>query len=359
MDPMGHSFGPYEIVFCDYCGGNHSSYSCLSNPESRYFIGYSNWDSSHLNGYTQSWEDHPNLFLNGQDHGTFTSPIPPYHDWINTYSNTFDQSWEEQVDFSGNFQGDDFNNSLSPSMPPLEQVENFESLETMMNDFLQKIQGTVDKITTCVAGISSEHKRQSKIPIPSDIEKSECIGKDKGGDNTLEKSQEIESSKGTLEHLSNPSSLQNIEKVQQNAKIVINPYFKPMQKEHIVADTITSLQQISVENLQVVLKGERDNQSKDLGKFIKSCYVVGKVMNRSPVYAINVLCRDQVVKRVVRKVYKHKWKEKHQAWRQQNARLLKNLPERRTDREQPYVWTAQFRKRYRTKLKTTQVVPRP
>ena len=100
MDSMGYFFGPYENVFCDYCGINSFSYNCPSNSESHYFMEDGNWDTSHFNGYTQSWEAHPNLFLNDQDHDTFTSPIPSYQDWSNIHLNTFNQSWEEQVDFS-------------------------------------------------------------------------------------------------------------------------------------------------------------------------------------------------------------------------------------------------------------------
>ena len=326
MDSMEYSFGPYENNLCDYRGINHFLYNCPSNPESHYFMEDGNWDTSHFNGYTQSWEDHPNLCFNGQDHGNFTSPRPPYQDWSNTYSNTFDQSWDEQVDFSKSFNGDDFYNSFLPPTQSLEQVEISESFKTLMIDYLQNLNESVDRMTTSVNNMTfyveeiiSEQNVQSQIPIPSTIEKFEYVGVDEDEAITLESFQEIEISEEAKEHLSNPSSLQISEEVQQNAKIIINPFFESMQKEHTVADVTKSLQQRCAENFQIVLKKGCDDQSKGSGSFTKSSSIVGKVMWKtpcgvkySPIYAIEVLCHDHKAKEVIRKVYKHKWKEKHQ-----------------------------------------------
>ncbi|KAJ9538465.1 LOW QUALITY PROTEIN: hypothetical protein OSB04_031198 [Centaurea solstitialis] len=375
MDTMGHSFAPYETVFCDYCGGNHFSSLCHSNP---YFVGDSNWDTSHLNGHTQSWEDHPNLSLNGQDHDTFTSLTPSYQDWSNTYPNTFDQSWEEQVDFSenfqknesipsyqewsntfsnnfeqsweeredfsgkfqgddfnnsflppapsfeqvdfsGSFQGDVFNNSFLPPTPSAEQVEVSESLEDLMNDFLENLKRSVDNMTTSVEEIISEREIQSQTPIPCEIDKFECVGMDKGEAIILESSKEMESFEKTPEHLSNPSSLQINEEVQQSVKIVTHPIFESMQNELIVVDIAKSLQQSCVENLKTIFKRGCDNHSKDSKSFRKSIFTVGEVMWKtlsgmkcSLIFVIKVLYRYQKAKEVNRKVYKHKWKEKHQ-----------------------------------------------
>ncbi|KAJ9558342.1 hypothetical protein OSB04_012956 [Centaurea solstitialis] len=355
------------------------------------FLGDSNWDTSHFNGYTQSWEDHPNLSLNNQDHGTFTSPISSFQDWSNTFSDTFEQSWEkqvefsesfqgdgfnnsflpptpsfEQVDFSENFEGDDFNNSFLPPTPSFEQVgfsesfeaddfnnsflpptpsfeqvgfsESFEgddfnnsflppissvdeiseSLKALMNDFSQNLKRSVDNMTTSVKEIISERKIQSQTPIPCEIENFECVAMDKVEAIILESNQEMESSEKTCEHLSNPSSLQNSEEVQQNAKIVISPCFEVVLKKDVVANTATFKQQSCAKNIKIIFKRGCDNQSKDLESFIKTSSTIGEVMWKilyrwkcPLICAVKFLCRDQKAKEVNKKIYKHKWKEKH------------------------------------------------
>ena len=131
-----------------------------------------------------------------------------------------------------------------------------------METSVYNISTSVNNITFYVGEIISEQTEQSQIFIPSETEKFEYVGMDEDEAITLVSCQQIEIFEEAQEPLSDPSSLQLNEEVQQNANIVINPCFESMQKEHTIADVAESLQQICVENLQVVLKKECDDQSK-------------------------------------------------------------------------------------------------
>ena len=95
---------------------------------------------------------------------------------------------------------------------------------------VNNITTSINNMTFYVEEIISEQNIQSQIPIPSTIEKFEYVGVDEDEAITLESFQKIGIFEEAKEYLSNPSSLQISEEVQQNVKIIINPCFESMQK---------------------------------------------------------------------------------------------------------------------------------
>ncbi|XP_062075741.1 uncharacterized protein LOC133779856 [Humulus lupulus] len=198
--PMGSQMGKMENISCVYYGEGHTFDICPSNPAVVCYMGNQNKNDPYSNSYNPSWRQHPNFSWSNQGVGPSTSSMPPRP--------TFPSDYPPQA----------------PRERPQQAVQS-NSLENMLKEYIVKNEAMIQSqatslrnLETQVGQLANELRNRPQGALPSDTKNSRNVGNEHCKAVTLRSGKGLENSKKSAGHKGEPSSIQNNEKVSENAE---------------------------------------------------------------------------------------------------------------------------------------------
>ncbi|XP_062104400.1 uncharacterized protein LOC133815598 [Humulus lupulus] len=198
--PMGSQMGQMENISCVYYGEGHTFDNCPSNLAVVCYMGNQNRNGPYSNSYNPSWRQHPNFSWSNQGVGPNISSMPP--------TPTFPLGYPPQA----------------PQQRPQQAVQS-NSLENMLKECIVKNEAMIQSqatsmrnLETQVGQLANELRNRPQGVLPSDTENPRNVGNEHCKVVILRIGNGLENSKKFAGHEDEPSSIQNNEKVSEDAE---------------------------------------------------------------------------------------------------------------------------------------------